>query len=68
MFIEPRLLFLLVGSLAWTAFAAPPQLFDLNENVAEEPDVAARHADVVRRLADAARKLREETQSAKTHP
>jgi arylsulfatase A-like enzyme len=46
----------------------PPQLFDLNENVAEAPDVAARHAEVVQRLSAAAVRIREETQSAKTQP
>jgi arylsulfatase A len=46
----------------------PPQLFDLSQNLAEAPDVAARHADLVQRLSAAAVRLREETLSANPQP
>lgn len=48
--------------------ATPPQLFDLNENMAEATDVAARHPEVVQRLSTAAVRLREETLSANPQP
>ncbi len=46
----------------------PPQLFDLSQNLAEAPDVAARHADLVQRLSAAAVRTREETLSANPQP
>lgn len=45
--------------------ATPPQLFDLTQNPAEAPDVAADHPDIVQRLTKAAVKVREETQADK---
>lgn len=46
----------------------PPQLFDLGQNLAEAPDVAAQHADVVQRLSAVASRLREDTLSANPQP
>ena len=46
----------------------PPQLFDLSQNLAEAPDVAAQHADVVQRLSAVASRLREDTLSANPQP
>lgn len=43
---------------------SPPQLFDLSQDLAEAPDVAAHHPDVVQRQSKAAVRLREETLSA----
>jgi len=42
---------------------APPQLFDLSQNLAEAPDVAAQHGDLVQRLSAAAIRVRDETLS-----
>jgi arylsulfatase A-like enzyme len=46
----------------------PAQLFDLSRNLAEAPDVAARHPDLVQRLSAAAVRTREETLSANPQP
>lgn len=41
--------------------SSPPELYDLNSNVAESPDIASEHPEVVLRLSESARRVHEET-------